>query len=278
MNRKDKSAFRKLVQYIDLDKGRNCADRSHGIYWNINALDQEGVITAFQRNDGYRKARRGGNACYHIVISFSPKDNPNLTHEKMEKLAMKYLELRAPAGLAYGQIHEHQGHRHLHIILSANEYKSERATRVSSKRYREIGKEVEMYQVQNFPELEHSIVYLKEKNLNKFKNIDADRKRRQENEKALRKRSNKVLGKDYVSGKVKEIVEKSGTLELFIKSISNSEFEPYLYRGKMAGVMYHGKKYRFNTIGVSKENLINLEKRNELVRRKRQDKNRSISL
>ena len=71
----------------------------------------------------------------------------------------------------------------------------------------------------------------------------------------------KKTQKELASEMVKELMQKVGNfsqLETYIKQ--NKELEIYSYRGKIKGVVFGNRKYRFSTLQVSKVKLQQLEK------------------
>ena len=91
---------------------------------NIHAFDpsRDEIIGAFASNASHLRARQGGNILYHEILSIERKGDAADTElrEVLYDLAQRYLEERAENLLAYGRLHESDGHFHYHLMISAN--------------------------------------------------------------------------------------------------------------------------------------------------------------
>lgn len=266
--RKDRR-FRQIVMYIASDKGRNDEqDIRYALFHNLSSLDLDGVIEEFRQNSTYLKKRKGANVFFHEWLSFKPEDAKNLTPEKVDDMVQEYVKRRAPEALAYGQLHWHDGHPHIHLVFSANNYKSSQRISMSKRDFLKLQKDMECFQLENYPELE-SICYLSKKEINKSIQ-DRDRDARKDKEIQMRRRTVKTLTKDKISALVRQCLAQARNVETFCELLRKNKLELYRYRGRLAGVKLEGKKYRFTrSLGIEKEELLALQKSRFLARKKR---------
>ena len=156
MSRKSKT-FGQLLRYVN---GPDIAG-ALGPAWLHNLQAQEhdldGIRREFFANAGYLKRRKNGNVLYHEILSFGEGDRESVTVPMMEDLVRRYLELRAPYALAYARAHFNTECPHVHVVISANNVGSSRRLRLSRREFRSIQREVERYQRERYPFLEHSV-------------------------------------------------------------------------------------------------------------------------
>jgi hypothetical protein len=250
-----------LLRYIESDKGRGPAEDSFVIYHNIPVTTLEGSIRAFDENDSFRKARRNGVRYYHEVLSFHPKDRDLVTPEILENIARKYIEIRCPRALVYARPHLHEAHPHIHFAISGTEYRNRKTLRMDDATFERLRYGIENYQVSRYPQLKHSIVYLsREKRRGKDRQKE-DRNTRKEREKQMNQRG---LGKDgekqQAITEVRTCLLESQSFLDFENRLQHAGLALYKYRGKTTGIVFGKRKYRFKTLGMSKEIIRELEK------------------
>lgn len=242
---------KKMMAYVaDGDKSPDFEP----IYWNIPIQTEKGALDAFHQQDRLLKKRSNGNRLLHDILSFSPEDSRHLNHAKLQNLCMEYLRIRAGKNIAFAQIHQDRRHFHIHIIISPNEYGSDKVSTFTRKEYFQVRKDIERYQRENYSELEHSIVFLKERS--KEKSI-SDKEFQQ------LKRTGKRNVKSLLKEEIKTIFDASHNKDEFYSKIlsSSSDMEIYTYRGKNRGILLDGKKYTFRTLGITKDMLDTLDNR-----------------
>ena len=59
---------------------------------------------------------------------------------------------------------------------------------------------------------------------------------------------------------------KSANIDDFLDQLKSQEVESYERNGKLTGVWYHNRKYRFGTVGVDKQQIKKLEEELEVVK------------
>ena len=225
---------------------------------------------AFIENDCHRR-KPAKVQYYHEVLAFSPFSREHLSKQTLETIARKYIEMRNPRALCFAVAHRSQAHIHLHFAFSGVEYRSHKTLRMDNKVFENLRFGMERYQQKEFPELHHSIVYLgKEKKRNKAK--ERDHNTRRERQYQMKKNyPKKQPEKERISALVCEVFNNATTVDGFIKALTKSGMKLYERGGKVAGVI--GKrKYRFGTLGITKEmfrSLSRLQERYEHIRQLR---------
>ncbi|KAA3625757.1 MAG: hypothetical protein DWQ02_21160 [Bacteroidetes bacterium] len=155
------NSFNQLLGYINKEDDKNF--QSLTFLHNISGIpenDIAGITQAFQNNDSFRRQRKNGVVQYHEIISFSPKDREILEKDPdiLLDMARKYLDWRAPNSLAIARPHFDTDHIHIHIMISGNQYMSRETSRVSQTEFNQIKQKLHEYQLEQYPELVHSII------------------------------------------------------------------------------------------------------------------------
>ncbi len=262
--------FKKLIDYINEDKGR-ASDDVFTIFHNVKNPTIYGAIKSFRENDKFRKKRKNGVAVYHEVLSFSEKDtNQILTTynsnrkllgkkynsnrkllDKLEQIALEYIQIRGGNALCFAKPHLSDKNIHIHFAFSGIEYRSKKTLRMSNKKFLEVRKGIEKFQMEKFPEIKNSIVYHKDKKVQKQKNCS-------DKEFQLKRRVGKT-DKEKLKSILSEIFSFSKSFDEFVVRVQEKkEFELYSYRGKVNGVIYKGRKYRFKTLGFEREKFFKI--------------------
>jgi hypothetical protein len=250
-NRWKKAEFKKLLKYIDDDKGRGKGSE-YAIFHNITIPKLEDAISEFQENDQYRKKRNGGVAIYHEILSFHEKDTSHLTPDVLDDIAKKYIELRGESALCFAKAHIDDKHIHIHFAFSGTECFSSKTLRLDNKAFRRVKHEIEKYQMLKYPELSHSVVYHKQ---------NEKRKKKSDREYQLKKRTQKETDKEFIRSSFDKEFQKSVSFYSFLENLKKDGFEVYLYRNKPNGVLYNGRKFRFRTLGFGHERFKELEQK-----------------
>lgn len=268
-------SFDYIVEYLNEGMPKDPKKR-WALYHNLSrGIDKKSVIQEFEENAKYLRKRSGlrrkKTVKYHEILGFSKESTPYLTEEKLKKLALKYIRLRDPEGasVAFCVPHiERDKHIHLHLLFSSNHIGSEKASdmRMDNSTYYRIRKEMERYMLRLYPELYHSVVYLREKEINDLlpqKHRDLRTSQKVSNKKYF----GREIKKEQVAKTIRSILDKITSLQGFIEDVNGlSGFETYSRNGVLTGVICDGKKYRFKTLGINllPENLKVLERMDEL--------------
>lgn len=256
---KHKSDIDRLIEYILSDKDRiEDINDTFFIAQNMYARDIDGFKAAFHENEQYRKKRKNGVVLYHEVLSFSAKDTIQL--KELEDLTQKYIELRAGDAVVLAKPHIEEGHYHVHILISGTACRSSKVMRMDNKTFAKLRKEIEQYQLQKYPHLQYSIVHLKGQEKERIREKQ-DKNRRKEKGYQAQKRMgrHKKLDKEKLRDAILKMLQYSKTKADFMRFLEQEKLELYLYRGKLTGIVYKNRKYRFSTLGVKREQLLALE-------------------
>lgn len=165
--------FSRLISYLRKDDEKGMPDPE--VYNLLTPpSDLQGVLDEFNSNyERYYKPHSRGNACLHEMISPNPKDNVQVTPDKLYDLAREYTEKRAPNAMAFFQVHleaRRAGYRpHVHILISGNEIGRSRQTRISKEEFEQVKEHLKAYTKENYPELRHAFEFRSRERQQKLK-------------------------------------------------------------------------------------------------------------
>lgn len=265
---KNRSDITRLIDYVLHDKGRRTEkDNSFVITQNIIGSTQKAYKQAFWTNDVFRKVRKNGTVLHHEILSW--KRWEGLSTETMKDLTEQYIYLRTKGnGLVLAVPHIHEPHPHVHILISGNKVRSKNSMRISKNQFKDLRKSIEDYQKKYFPQLNHSLVY---QTTNKAR--PRGKAKRQDKYRQAQKRKNRTqkLDKERLTQAILQMYDQSPSVQAFVNLINEQpQLSHYYYREKLAGVRYHNRKYRFTTLGISKEMLRSLEQKTIASSKKQQ--------
>jgi len=108
------ATFGQLIEYINApgQKGK------HAVFYNLKNRSRSKITEEFLQNYQHGPKRKNGNALYHEMISFSAKDSA----------------------------HFDKDNPHVHLIISANLIRSKKKLRLSQFEFKQIKKQLEIYQ------------------------------------------------------------------------------------------------------------------------------------
>lgn len=155
MSRKSPS-FRQLGNYIRRGSQPDFPWITHNVLSPDDDLNA--IITEFEENARRMKRRKGGNVLYHEVLSASVKDG-KVTPEILEDMAREHIARRAKGAMVIAKVHmEPNKPPHVHMMISASDLRG-RKIRLSIAELKEHQRALEKYQLEQWPELEHSILF-----------------------------------------------------------------------------------------------------------------------
>lgn len=221
--------FGQLAAYITKERGTE-EDYGLEVFHNVWASDDLQEITRqFAENDAFRPRRKGQTGLVHEILSFSGDDRERITPEIIRDVAERWLQERSPRGLAYGCVHQDRAHLHLHLMISANEYRSERSTRLDLKDFYRLRREIEFYTREQYPEeLAHSVAYTGWMDTPKHERITKER------------------AADILS----ETLAQSRDIDQVNAALAEHGLEVYWYRDRPAGIRQDGRKFRWSRLGI----------------------------
>lgn len=257
--------FRKLVYYVLDDRGRADLDGYPPIFHNMPSHDPEQIIAAFHQNDTFRRKRKNGVVFYHEIISFSPKDRQSASDpELLRAVSQHYIQIRGNNALCLAQAHVHNQNIHIHLLFSGTLRRSATTLRLNNKEFKRIRQELESFVRERFPTIEHSFVY--ERWDRKKDSKIHDLNKRTSDERYMRQRdTNSTSDKQTIRDLLEQLAEGLPTPEDFFKVIEqHSQLDLYRYRGRINGVIYNGRSYRFNRLRAAPHLTQTVERLREL--------------
>jgi len=266
-SRKNIYSAKQLVNYILTDKGRiKNPFEAPIILQNINRLDLKTMHKDFLENYKYLSKRKNGVAFYHTILAISKKDKDKITKPMLKDLMEKYIEFRGiQNALVIAKSHDNQ---HIHLMISANNLRSKERLRMSHQQMKKLLNDFESYHKGKFPELENSIIHTIKKRQISRDITKENRNHRKEKEYQLKLRiGDKKTQKELVADMVNDLMQKVGKFSEFTQQIQKTkDLKIYTYRGKIRGILYLERKYRFSTLQVPKEKILQLEKVQERLK------------
>lgn len=242
------------------------------VFQNIqNGFTRKSIIEEFNTNAHFLhdNLKRSKTIRYHEVLAFAHENSSDLNREKLQAITHQYLKLRDPKGSAMAlAVPHHEKHSHIHILLTSNSLGSSKSgdMMMTNAQYYDIRREMERWVLKTYPELHRSTVYLSKEEIHELLPEQQRAERRlMELEKPKVKNG---TAKERVSKTVKQILEKSSSLQDFIERMNKpKEFQTYSRKGKLTGIIHDNKKkYRFSNLGINlmEENFTVLSRMQEL--------------
>lgn len=119
---------------------------------SLDVLEQrvENMFTQFENNNAKRKIqRKNANRIYHEILSFNKLDADKLNTSDLKKLARYYAKVRSENSLVVSAMHSDKEHLHIHNIISAVEFETGKAVRLSRTDFRNVKLALEDRQEKN---------------------------------------------------------------------------------------------------------------------------------
>jgi len=234
------ASFGQLFNYIQ----RGAKENAPYIFHNVpfyHDRDGEEIVQCFRDNAKLLSKRRGGNVLYHEILSFKRMEGVSVEtyQHRMVDICDQYLATRASKLMGFAKMHVEKDHVHMHIMLTANEIGSSRRYRLSKGKFLEIQKQIELYVLDRYPELEQVAGYTK----------DTHDKSWSDKEYHLKERTHKPSQKDKHRAFLQKLFAMTSSYEELAKQCQDHDMEFY-ERGKHTVVVISGRKYRLKTLGV----------------------------
>jgi hypothetical protein len=200
-----------------------------------------------------RNQPKSGVVLYHEIIAIAEDDREKVTEEMLIDLTREYLQRRAPNALAYAKAQFDTDSPHVHLMISGNLIESAKKLRLERADFERVKREMEVYQLEKYPELSHSIVF--------------DRKQRQAHEHLQETEAEHERGRRLKTEGRRQPTQKENVRKRLLYCLNQAEneprllellraaqFQPYI-RGKTPGVKdtLTGRKYRLDTLGLGRE-------------------------
>lgn len=263
------ASFKQLLEYMVHDKDRYKDERGESfvLQHNVTGKTIKSWVKQFEQNEANRLYQRSNSVkIYHDILSWSNKDTQNMTLEKMQDMAQKYIELRNENALWVAVPHRDKDHWHVHFAMSGVEIETGKSSRVSREQFKEIKKELQQYQIEKYPELTHSIV---DHEKSKKKEPVSER------EYQLTKRTKQPSERERTKDILTKLYKRSNSKEDFYKRIQDNGLKMYERGGKTYGIE-GDRKMRFSTLGFDDKKIDTLDTTLEFERL-RNDESKSRS-
>lgn len=258
--RKNIYSAKQLVNYILTDKGNiEHPFESPLVLQNINRLELSKLHVDFLDNYKYQPKRKGSTAFYHEIIAISKADRDVITKPMLQDMMHKYIELR---GLQNAIVLAKSHEDHIHFMISGNELCSKKRLRMSQTEMKTLLRDFENYHLEKYPEIVHSTVHTNKEKETSRSIQKENSNRRKEKEYQLKLRlPNAKTQKETVAEMVQKIMKNIDNFSQFTKQIKAIEtLKIYTYRSKIKGVLYQNRKYRFSTLNIAKDKILQLDK------------------
>jgi hypothetical protein len=247
MGRKS-SSFGQVIEYITKEKEKIPVPPHLIFKHNLFGKTKAEIEQEFLRNEANRQYKRGGvNRLYHEWIAFHDQDRDKLTDLMLEDLARQYFKIRNENALFVAAVHKDKDHVHVHFLVSGTEI-SGKSLRISKQEFNDIKKSLQDYQIQKYPQLQHSISNFEAKSKNQI----------QSKEYKVIERNGKS-DKQVLKEQLEQIYSQSKSRTEWQEKIKSAELEVYT-RGKNQGIIFNDRNYRLNTLGFTEEKFAELDK------------------
>jgi hypothetical protein len=235
------ASYSNLIEYI-FKEGKTPNGDPHIITNNLRSDTKEGWVKEFLYNEANRKhIRKGQIYLTHEIQSFSNKDG-KVSREILDDIAKKYISLRGREALVVAGIHEDKDHSHIHFCISGTKLHTGLSMRMSHAEMLKLKLDIQEYQREKYPTLEHSIV-----------NHGSGREYLNHREYHVKKRGDKKLKREQLMEIVKDCFTKSKSQNEMLELLRAQNLNHYERAGKVTGIYADDKKYRLSTLGISND-------------------------
>lgn len=254
------ASFGQLLNYVTKENALAPDGKGVLIPWNIQGQTVDEWVKEFQENEKLRQKHHSHNIkLIHTVIALADGDAQHIDAKVLESMALKYISLRGMDARYVCLSHHDTEHPHLHFVESPLTLAGENR-RMSIEEFQELKKELQAYQIEQWPELTESVAEHGKKHRLELEASD------KEYQIKLR---NGTFRREQISEFLKSSLEQTDSMENWFESIRSECYEPYYRGGKLYGVQHEGRRYRFNKLGIDQNRLnelsLNHERENELL-------------
>ena len=253
---KSKSYKNKVCYFPVLDYILRESEQENGFiitkFINGTGRSTTELARQYLQNETYRKNRRKNNVLLYMdILSFHSDDSEKLNNEALKKIAKKYISLRAPLSMVVATVHRNsKSHTHLHFAISGTEYRTGKSNRISRDDFKnKVKLPMEQFQQLHFPQLERSeIDHDKSGTVKKVPIKDAEMQMELRGVTSDKQILLSILEQTYLSAKSEQD---------FYKQLQDQNLELYSRNSTIVGIKMN-RKFRFRTLGYSKEAILNL--------------------
>lgn len=199
---------------------------------------------------GRTRKRKDSVTMYHEILSWSDLDTPSMTPEKMERMTREYVKKRGVNGAILAVPHFNKNHYHVHLLVSGVD-RSGKAMRLSREELADLKRQIQSFQVEQFPELHNSLPAHGRKS-----KLCATEKEMQ-----YKKRTGKQTMREKVAEIVTSCLKRSKSDEEFFALLLEQDMETYVRGRRVYGVVCEGRKFRFGTLGIDLHDQISKDRK-----------------
>jgi len=236
--------FKQLIRYVLPKRHHRGKQQAMFIFkHNLKGNQVGDWVQQFDENESFRIHKRTGNTILtHEIISFNAEDSPYIDVEMMRDFTKKYIEYRGLRGMYIAVPHFDTDNFHIHLCCSGVEYRTGKAMRLSRKEFQDLKIRMQEYQMQKYPQLQHSIV-----------RHGQGKAQQKDREYQAQKRSGQPSKRTRIKDQVCDISLRADSVDQFTDLLENQDLKPYYRSGKLTGVISGKRKYRFKTLGIKDE-------------------------
>jgi hypothetical protein len=233
-------SYKSLIKYI-LNEDK--IDKKTVFTHNLREKDIDGYTREFTENESFRQRHRSDQVYLsHEIISFH-RDEENITPEMLNDMVKQYISLRGNEGVYLGAVHCDTDHVHIHLAVSALEYRTGKSFHVAKPELHQLKSEFQRYHKEKYPEISKSFpehgkgkVYLTDRAWQKAHRVERDQL------------------KIEISQKVRECLDKSQNRTEFLNMLRDANIHHYERSGRLEGIMTaDGTKFRFSRLGFAEK-------------------------
>lgn len=244
-------SFDQLLNYMMAGRGNGDSRSEHDFVHthNLHGREVEEWIQEFEENETYRVLRRSDSTILtHEIMSWHHGDTPKINRGMLEDITKEYIKHRGLTGMYVAVPHFDKGHVHIHIAVSGVEYRTGKSMRMSKSQFTKLKSIVQEYQIQRYPELEHSVVQ------------HGGRQSRLPIEKQMGHTENQKVAIENVS---KRCFKRASSLDEFKNMLAAEGLVPYYRNGKLTGIKQGNRKYRLRRLGLNDAEISKLTDRED---------------
>lgn len=237
-----------LIDYI-LKEGKGGEHKAPEPYLhNFRGKSKTEWVKELCQNEAFRKHPRKDQVYfYHAMLSFSNLDSEKITQDILKDITTKFIDLRGKEGMFLTAQHQDREHLHIHCLISALEFKTGKAFRMTKNQFQDLKIELQNYQLQKFPQLENSLPnhqsgkeYLTSKEFN------------------AKNKNTKAFQKAEITTKINDLLAISENQQQFLERLRENGLHHYERGGRAYGISLEDKNYRFSTLGIDLEKINSL--------------------
>ena len=235
------ASFGKLLKYI-LNKKERLFDKdvkSFVISYHLKGNTIAEWEKQFLQNETLRlRKRKDSVRLTHEILSWHKDDAKHLTLPVLEEMAREYIKQRNPKGMVIATPHFDKDHVHIHLCVSGVEYKTGKSLRLSKAALGKLKNGIQKYQVEKYPMLAKSVVEHGKKGL----------QAKSEKEYKFNWRAGRETDKEFLQKVITHCRERANSDEHFYELLKKQKLNTYKRAGKITGVLYNNRKFRFGRI------------------------------